>query len=194
MIRRVPLSHILASIAVVSAVVTCGCRARGRLFQRAGMDRTPNLSSEVEPEGQVRTASFERVCPPANQRPPGGYLQQGPAFSALDGVSSPQAAVAQLRHLASENERLAVEAARIRNTIGELQNELIQARQALLLSQEDCRAATSELIATRNQLEDWQRVMERTLDELQVAEQEHLRELDRAIEALRTVVAQPRGD
>jgi len=96
--------------------------------------------------------------------------------------------VAQFRRLATENEHLLAENAGMKKTFGELQNELIQARQLLLASQQDCQAARRDLIATRNRLEDWQRVMEKTLDEFQAAEQKHLGELESAIETVRTVV------
>jgi hypothetical protein len=197
MIRRAYLPHVLAGVAVVCSIAMCGCGARGRFFKRARVDREPSSAREIETEGEAVTASFETACPPANQRARGGYLQQGPAFSTLDGITSPQAALAQLRHLTAENERLTVEAAGTRKTIAELQNELIRARQALLTSQEDCRAARNELITTRNRLEDWQRLMEKALDEFHAAEQEHLEELDRTIEAVRSVVdrqSEEKGD
>jgi len=135
----------------------------------------------------VEPALFESVCP---MGPPstGGYLQQGPSFSVVDGVSSPHAAMAHLRQLTAENERLVSENEDVKITLGRLQEDLDQARKSLELASEECRSAKSELIATRKRLEDWQRVMEKALGDFQAAEQKHLRELDSAIDTVRTVV------
>ncbi len=193
MTQRTDLPRILAGFALVCSVTMCGCAALSRQSKKTDVAPTPAPPRETALDNEVVPASFETVCP-ADRRTPGGYLRQGPTFSAMDGVGNPHAAVAQLRHLTAENERLEAENADVRKTLGELQDDLIQARRSLMLSEEGCRAARSELIATRNQLSDWQRVMKKALDELQDAEQEHLRELDSAIEMVRTVVDERRNE
>lgn len=193
MIQRTDLSRILAGFALICSITMCGCAALSRQSRKANVAPAPAPPRETGLDSEVVSASFETVCP-ADRRTPGGYLRQGPTFSAVDGVGNPHAAVAQLRHLTAENERLEAENADVRKTLGELQDDLIQARRSLMLSEEGCRAARSELIATRKQLSDWQREMETALAEFQIAEQRHLGELESAIETVRTVVDEQRNE
>lgn len=194
MIRQDPLTRLLASLSIILAIATCGCAGLGRFARKkAAADPEPVATNPASVGSEVAPASFESACPGGCAQP-GGYLGQGPVFSTMDGVSSPAAAVTQLRQLSAENKRLTAENGDMKQRLGELQSELIDARQSLLATQQECQAARNDLTATRTQLEQCQRLMEKTLERFQAAEKEHLGALDSAIESVRTVVDHQRHE
>ncbi|TVS13402.1 MAG: hypothetical protein EA424_21550 [Planctomycetaceae bacterium] len=132
-----------------------------------------------DPDGfaEVVPAGFERPLAPGGYQP-GGYLQEAPGFPASGPGGWWAVNAADMDALKTKNEELKQRQEVLIENLQKSQLDLVETRDSLLASMEECSIARSELTATREELLQWRKQTEAALRRYHLAEQEHLAELD----------------